>query len=68
MPRGALADVLGELFDRRDWRVSFPIEARIAPRDIPGCRPPAAGTAPTSRSMSSTPRRTSGTSARSKRS
>jgi L-gulono-1,4-lactone dehydrogenase len=36
IPRAALAGVLGEiraLFDRRDWRISFPIEVRVAPQD-----------------------------------
>jgi L-gulono-1,4-lactone dehydrogenase len=36
VPRAALAGVLREirdLFDRRDWRISFPIEVRVAPRD-----------------------------------
>ena len=36
IPRAALAGVLGEiraLFDASDWRVSFPIEVRVAPRD-----------------------------------
>jgi FAD/FMN-containing dehydrogenase len=36
IPRAALAGVLGELralFDRRDWRISFPIEVRVAPSD-----------------------------------
>jgi FAD-linked oxidoreductase len=36
IPRIALAGVLAEiraLFDRRDWRISFPIEVRVAPRD-----------------------------------
>jgi len=36
VPRAALADVLGEvraLFRRRDWRISFPIEVRVAPAD-----------------------------------
>lgn len=36
VPRETLADVLGEirsLFDRRDWRISFPIEVRVTPGD-----------------------------------
>jgi L-gulono-1,4-lactone dehydrogenase len=36
IPRAALSDVLGEvraLFQRRDWRVSFPIEVRVTPSD-----------------------------------
>jgi len=36
IPRAALPDVLGEvraLFRRRDWRISFPIEVRVAPSD-----------------------------------
>jgi L-gulono-1,4-lactone dehydrogenase len=36
IPRAALADVLGEvrgLFQRRDWRISFPIEVRVTPSD-----------------------------------
>ena len=36
VPRAALADVLGEvrdLFRRRDWRISFPIEVRVTPGD-----------------------------------
>jgi L-gulono-1,4-lactone dehydrogenase len=36
IPRASLADVLGEvraLLDRKDWRISFPIEVRVAPRD-----------------------------------
>jgi FAD/FMN-containing dehydrogenase len=36
IPRAALSDVLGEvraLFQRRDWRISFPIEVRVTPRD-----------------------------------
>ncbi len=36
IPRPALAGVLGEiraLFDARDWRISFPIEVRVTPRD-----------------------------------
>ena len=36
VPRAALSDVLGEiksLFQRRDWRISFPIEVRVAPPD-----------------------------------
>jgi len=36
VPRSALADVLGEvrdLFRRRDWRISFPIEVRVTPGD-----------------------------------
>jgi len=36
LPRAALAGVLGEIraeFDRRDWRISFPIEVRVAPSD-----------------------------------
>ncbi len=36
IPREHLADVLGEvraLFDRMDWRISFPIEVRVAPAD-----------------------------------
>ncbi|HEY1617803.1 MAG TPA: D-arabinono-1,4-lactone oxidase [Streptosporangiaceae bacterium] len=36
VPRAALAGVLGEireLFRRRDWRVSFPIEVRVTPAD-----------------------------------
>ena len=38
VPREHLADVLGEvrdLFRRRDWRISFPIEVRVAPADDP---------------------------------
>ncbi len=36
VPRAALSDVLGEvksLIQRRDWRISFPIEVRVAPAD-----------------------------------
>jgi L-gulono-1,4-lactone dehydrogenase len=36
IPRAALLDVLGEvhgLFQRRDWRISFPIEVRVTPPD-----------------------------------
>jgi L-gulono-1,4-lactone dehydrogenase len=36
VPRAALSDVLGEvksLFQRRDWRISFPIEVRVTPGD-----------------------------------
>jgi len=36
VPRELLADVLGEVRDllhRRDWRISFPIEVRVAPAD-----------------------------------
>jgi FAD-linked oxidoreductase len=36
IPRECLADVLREiraLFDRRDWRISFPIEVRVTPAD-----------------------------------
>jgi FAD/FMN-containing dehydrogenase len=36
VPRAALSDVLGEvraLFQRRDWRISFPIEVRVTPAD-----------------------------------
>ncbi len=36
IPRAHLTDVLGEVRDllrRRDWRISFPIEVRIAPAD-----------------------------------
>jgi L-gulono-1,4-lactone dehydrogenase len=36
IPRPALTDVLGEvraLFQRRDWRISFPIEVRVTPPD-----------------------------------
>ncbi len=36
VPREHLADVLAEvraLFARRDWRISFPIEVRVAPAD-----------------------------------
>jgi L-gulono-1,4-lactone dehydrogenase len=36
VPREHLADVLAEvrnLFDRKDWRISFPIEVRVAPAD-----------------------------------
>jgi FAD-linked oxidoreductase len=36
IPRAALSDVLSEvrsLFQRRDWRISFPIEVRVTPRD-----------------------------------
>ena len=36
IPRESLADVLAEiraLFARRDWRISFPIEVRVAPGD-----------------------------------
>ncbi len=36
VPRAALSDVLSEvrsLFQRRDWRISFPIEVRVTPRD-----------------------------------
>jgi L-gulono-1,4-lactone dehydrogenase len=38
IPREHLADVLGavrELLRRRDWRISFPIEVRVAPADDP---------------------------------
>jgi FAD-linked oxidoreductase len=38
VPREALAGVLGEvrdLFARRDWRISFPIEVRVTPGDEP---------------------------------
>jgi L-gulono-1,4-lactone dehydrogenase len=38
IPREALADVLAEirdLFARRDWRISFPIEVRVTPGDDP---------------------------------
>ncbi len=38
IPAGHLAAVLGEvrgLFERRDWRISFPIEVRVAPGDDP---------------------------------
>jgi FAD-linked oxidoreductase len=38
VPREHLADVLGEVreeFRRRDWRISFPIEVRVAPADDP---------------------------------
>jgi FAD-linked oxidoreductase len=38
VPRESLADVLAEiraLFARRDWRISFPIEVRVAPGDDP---------------------------------
>ncbi len=38
VPAGHLAGVLGEvraLFERRDWRISFPIEVRFAPADEP---------------------------------
>jgi FAD-linked oxidoreductase len=38
IPREHLADVLGEvrgLISRRDWRISFPIEVRVAPADDP---------------------------------
>jgi FAD-linked oxidoreductase len=38
VPRDHLPDVLGEvreLFRRRDWRISFPIEVRVAPADDP---------------------------------
>jgi L-gulono-1,4-lactone dehydrogenase len=38
IPRESLADVLAEiraLFARRDWRISFPIEVRVAPGDDP---------------------------------
>jgi L-gulono-1,4-lactone dehydrogenase len=38
IPRDSLADVLAEiraLFARRDWRISFPIEVRVAPGDDP---------------------------------
>jgi FAD/FMN-containing dehydrogenase len=38
IPRASLGDVLGEvrsLFSRRDWRISFPIEVRVAPGDDP---------------------------------
>ena len=38
VPRDQLTDVLGELrglFQRRDWRISFPIEVRVAPADDP---------------------------------
>jgi len=36
IPRAALSDVLAEvrsLFQRRDWRISFPIEVRVTPPD-----------------------------------
>jgi L-gulono-1,4-lactone dehydrogenase len=36
VPRAALSDVLAEvraLFQRRDWRISFPIEVRVTPPD-----------------------------------
>ena len=36
IPRASLADALGEvrsLLRRKDWRISFPIEVRVAPRD-----------------------------------
>ncbi len=36
IPRPALSDVLGEvraLFRRKDWRISFPIEVRVTPKD-----------------------------------
>ena len=36
IPRQALSDVLSEvraLFQRRDWRISFPIEVRVTPAD-----------------------------------
>jgi L-gulono-1,4-lactone dehydrogenase len=36
IPRATLSDVLGEirgLFQRRDWRISFPIEVRVTPAD-----------------------------------
>ncbi len=36
IPRDALSDVLSEvrgLFQRRDWRISFPIEVRVTPAD-----------------------------------
>jgi L-gulono-1,4-lactone dehydrogenase len=36
IPRPVLSDVLGEvraLFQRRDWRISFPIEVRVSPPD-----------------------------------
>lgn len=36
VPRAALSDVLAEvksLFQRRDWRISFPIEVRVTPAD-----------------------------------
>ncbi len=36
VPRAALSDVLTEvrsLFQRRDWRISFPIEVRVTPSD-----------------------------------
>ena len=36
IPRAALSDVLAEvrsLFQRRDWRISFPIEVRVTPAD-----------------------------------
>jgi L-gulono-1,4-lactone dehydrogenase len=36
IPRAALSDVLGEvraLFQRRNWRISFPIEVRVTPAD-----------------------------------
>jgi FAD-linked oxidoreductase len=36
VPRAALSDVLSEvksLIQRRDWRISFPIEVRVAPSD-----------------------------------
>jgi len=38
VPREHLADVLGEVRDlihRADWRISFPIEVRVAPSDDP---------------------------------
>ena len=38
VPREHLPDVLGEmreLFRRRDWRISFPVEVRVAPADDP---------------------------------
>jgi L-gulono-1,4-lactone dehydrogenase len=37
VPRAALSDVLAEvksLFQRRDWRISFPIEVRVTPADV----------------------------------
>jgi FAD-linked oxidoreductase len=36
IPRDALSDVLAEvraLFQRRDWRISFPVEVRVTPAD-----------------------------------
>jgi len=36
VPRAALSDVLSEvksLIQRRDWRISFPVEVRVAPSD-----------------------------------